>query len=161
MTTLEIEIAILKHLDVRQNIVVNGVHWGMFLGGRYMHECDLLSLSKAGYATEIEIKISKYDLLKDKKKPHQHKHNHIKYLYFAVPEKLKEIALNEIPDRAGLFVIKAVKNNVVHVEKKAKANPYSLSWTDKEKAQLMRLGVMRILTLKSQLLKQIKQINSD
>ncbi len=155
MTTLEIEIAIMQHIGVRQHMIVHGVSWGLFLGGRYLHECDLLSLTKTGYATEIEIKISKADLLKDKNKKHGHLHNHIKYLYFAVPEKLKDIALQEIPERAGLFVIKQISykykkgsKNVVDLVKRPKINKEVQKWNDADRAALARLGVMRILTLK-------------
>lgn len=151
MKTLQMEIALMKELNVRINIIVPNVSFGMCLGGKSLHECDLLSLSKSNYATEIEIKVSKSDLLKDKLKKHGHKHGHIKTLWFAVPEKLKEVALSEIPERAGLYI---VKNNMkVYVVKNPIINKKAKKWTEKERVQLLRLGAMRILTLKNNIFK--------
>ena len=93
MKTLDMEIAVMKHFDIVQNLIVPNISWG--ISG--LHECDILSLSKAGYATEIEIKISKADLMSDKKKEHGHRHRYIANLYFCVPSFLKQIALEEIP----------------------------------------------------------------
>ena len=75
MTAKEMELHISRYFDLRQNIIVPNISWGMGL-----HECDLLILSRAGYATEIEIKISAADLRKDSKKKHEHLSNKIKYL---------------------------------------------------------------------------------
>jgi len=148
-STTDIEAAMMAELDFIKNIIVTNVSWGMVLGGRPLHECDLVSVNKTGYATEIEIKTSKYDLLKDKKKKHGHQHNHLKYLYFAVPRFLEEIALAEIPERAGLYVIyysqcmwRAI------ISRPAQANNTARKWNDKDKANLSRLGTMRIHKLK-------------
>ena len=107
MTTLEIEIALMKYFNFRQNLIVPNIGWGII--DSYMnslHECDLLVLSQANYAIEIEIKTNKYDLLRDNKKKHGHIHNYIKFLYFAVPQDLQEMALQNIPERAGLLIVK-------------------------------------------------------
>lgn len=53
MTTLEMEIALMEYFGVRQNLVVPNAWWGL---QGLNHECDLVRLSKNGYATEIEIK---------------------------------------------------------------------------------------------------------
>jgi hypothetical protein len=156
MRTLDIEIAIMQYLNPMRNLIVPNASWGVRL-----HECDLLSLSKSGYATEIEIKISKSDLLKDKIKKHNHLSNYIKKLYFAVPEKLKEIALKEIPERAGLIII---KNNYkdyinrygcawkyIEVIRECKINKNAISWHISHKFQLARLGAIRILGLKKKI----------
>jgi len=158
MTTLEIEVAIMEYLGVRKNVIVNGIHWGLNVGNKLMHECDLLSLTKSSYATEIEIKISKSDLLKDKEKKHKHNHNHIKYLWFAVPEKLKETAIKEIPDRAGLYSLHKWDDGriTVYIEKHAQPRKNAIKWTDEERNDLMRLGTMRIITLKKQLLRVLR-----
>lgn len=158
MTTLEIEIAIMNYIGVRQNVIVNGIHWGLNVGTKLMHECDLLSLTKSNYATEIEIKISKSDLLKDKFKKHKHEHPHIKYLWFAVPKKLKEVALQEIPERAGLYLLHRWDDGriTVHTEKQPTPRKDAIKWNDTERNDLMRLGTMRILTLKRQLLRSLR-----
>lgn len=69
------------------------------------HECDLLILSKSGVLHEVEIKISKADLLADKRKRHTHDSKIIKRLWFAVPEHLKDFAIDHIPEKAGLIYV--------------------------------------------------------
>ena len=158
MTTIEIEIAVMEHFGIRQNLIVPNISWG--IAG--LHECDILSLNRTGYATEVEIKTSKADLLQDKKKKHNHRHNHIADLYFAVPENLRKIALEVIPERAGLFIIKKYEDNDDYFKvseltagayevKPSTRNKDAVKWTEKERYQLARLGTMRILALKKKL----------
>lgn len=164
MKTEELEVLVMQHFKFTKNIVVPNVSWGIKRWPEVgvLHECDVLSLTKAGYATEIEIKISKADLLKDKEKVHGHNSNFIKFLYFAVPKKLEEIALQEIPERAGLLVVEEYlqRNNKKHtflrVVKGAKANPDAVKWKESEREKLLRLGCMRIVSLKKKYLKMIK-----
>ena len=162
MSTLEMEVAIMGYLGVRQNIVIPNVFWAFF-----NHEVDILSLSLAGYATEIEIKISKADLKKDAKKKHCHESTLIKYLYFAVPEYLVEFAKLNIPERAGLFAVgrttigyKTPWQGEYRVQswgfrevRKAKKNPGARKWSDASIHKLLRIGVMRIFGLKKKVLK--------
>ena len=154
MKTLEMEVALMTYLNVRQNIIVPNIYWGMEL----LYECDLVKLTKNGYATEIEIKISKADLKKDREKRFQHDSFLFKYLYFAVPIELKEFALQEIMGRAGLYTVEKNKRYpgkyiVSEVRKPIKYGNYK--WSDKERLKLASLGTMRILTLKNQLLKGV------
>ena len=134
MKTLDIEIKMMQHLNIRQNIIVPNVSWGMYIGGKIMHECDLLMLSSSGYATEIDIKVSKSDLLK------------------------KDVALNCIPERAGLYTLEKRKSDgwiFVKKEKKAIRRNPAIKWTDEDRFQLARLGTMRILGLKKKLNKAL------
>ena len=174
MTTLDIEIAIIKASHIRQNLVVPNVSWGMVNENGVLHECDIIVLTPSGYATEIEIKISKSDLLKDAKKRHNHKHIFIRRLYFAVPESLKEIALKAIPERAGLYVVSEIEatnykwlkggGNVaipytyrrVTTVKEATVNKDAIKWDEHHQFQLARLGTMRILGLKQKIQKLSK-----
>ena len=88
LTTTDMELALTtmpnrrtkSYIDIRRELVVPNVHWGADV-----HECDLFLLSKSGYAIEIEIKISKADLIQDSKKKHGHVNYKIKQLYFAIP----------------------------------------------------------------------------
>src|SRR5262245_35861210 len=100
MTALEIETIIAYKFGVRRNIIVPNVSWGLGL-----HECDILIVSQSGYATEVEIKISKYDLKKDLVKGHGHANDKIKYLVFAIPEKIEQ-HIDLIPAEAGIIVIR-------------------------------------------------------
>ena len=155
MKTLEIEIAMMKIFSTSANLIVPNISWGI----QDLHECDLLCLHKSNYATEIEIKISKADLLKDAEKKHGHFHNHIARLYFAVPEHLKDIALTTIPERAGLYVIKLIYNEwvkdhraVAELVRVCKRNKQAVKWTDEDRYNLARLGTLRILKMKEKIL---------
>ena len=142
-TTPEIEVRIAQHFDFVHNLVVPNVSWGLL-----MHECDLLVLTPKGYAYEIEIKVSKADLLKDKKKHHQHRDHRIKYLYFAIPIKLEKHS-EHIPMHAGILVVD--KEGRVHEVRKPMANLPPYVFTPEEFFKLARLGTMRVWGLKEKL----------
>lgn len=139
----EIEIALAKWLDPRRLLIVPNVSWGMGL-----HECDLLVLSRRGYATEIEIKVSRADLLRDKSKRHQHKSDMIKYLYFAVPIEMRG-DLDEIPLCAGILLVN--HRGKCKIARKARGNPTARRFIEMEQLKLARLGVMRMWALKEQI----------
>ena len=157
ISTIEMEIALMQFLNVRQNVIVPNVSWGMYLGKQQLHECDLLVLSKNNYATEIEIKITKADLIADRKKYHKHKHTHIARLYFAVPEHLEKFSLQNIPSEAGLYIVKKIDGLSlqdqfkVNLIKQCKRNTCAIKWTDKQRLKLAHLGTMRILNLKKRI----------
>lgn len=165
MKAIDIEIAMMEFLGIRQNLIVPNVSWGIVSS---LHECDLLSLSNSNYATEIEIKVSKSDLLKDKEKMHGHFHNHIARLYFAVPQKLEDLALFEIPERAGLYSVSKDLNYQgrykVKLIRQCKRNTNAVQWSDDDRVRLARLGALRILGMKKKIaklqteLKQIKEL---
>lgn len=160
MTTLEMETAVMRYFKPRQNCVVPNVSWGM----GFRHELDVLVVSKQGIGTEIEIKISKADLLKDKEKKHGHidPMNRIRRLYFAVPEKLKDAALKEIPDRSGLLVVREHNYALYCVEARpAKQNMTSRKFTDQEIKDLYRLGSLRILGLKQKISELTRKLKTQ
>jgi hypothetical protein len=65
LKTIEIEEALYRLFGVRRHIIVPNIYWGLGFG----HELDMLVCNmKTKYCTEIEIKISKSDILADKKK---------------------------------------------------------------------------------------------
>ena len=153
ITTIEMEVALMARLNILRNIIVPNVSWGLDL-----HECDLLILTPSNYATEIEIKVSKYDLLKDKNKWHEHQSEWISRLYFAVPYYLEDLAFEHVPERAGIYVVYKNDSGRLRVLRKrfAKPKPKSLrqKWDEKRRQKLLHLGCMRILTLKKQLVKK-------
>ncbi len=154
LDTLDVEISVMQFFGVDKYLVVPNVSFGVRIGGRPLHECDLLVLSKSNYASEIEIKISKADLLRDRKKKHSHYHDAIKHLWFAVPKNLTSLAVNEIPSRSGLLEVgydENYKRNYVDVVRKPKANKSAIKWTDEDRLNLARLGCMRILKLKKKI----------
>jgi hypothetical protein len=142
---IDIEIALSKHFNPRQNLIVPNVSWGMF-----NHECDVVVLTKAGYATEIEIKVTKRDLIKDGQKWHGHNDEKLKFLYFAIPDYL-ESCVDYIPERAGIFFVsQSLRCREVRKPVQRK-NPYKFS--DHERYKLARLGALRIWTLKNRIAK--------
>jgi hypothetical protein len=156
--TIEIEKTLAFWFGFRSNIIVPNVSWGLGV-----HECDLLVVSKSGYATEIEIKISKGDLIKDKFKRHGHKGDVIKKLYFAVPEQLEELALKEIPERAGLLVLsrRDYGNGLsVRLARECIDSKLCRALTTTELLQLCRLGTMRIWGLKQRIIEMQNDVNS-
>lgn len=146
-TCKEIEIAVANYFGIGTNIIVPNVSWG-FLN----HEADLLVVSKSGYAWEIEIKVSKSDMVRDQSKRHAHQSNKIRHLWFAIPEKLlPEVSL--IPERAGILYIKQSGHVLQHRE--PQVNITALKLTDEEQFKIVRLGALRIWRLKAKILKLI------
>jgi hypothetical protein len=141
----DIEIAVAKWYDYRRYFIVPNVSYGLNI-----HEVDMLVISPSDWATEIEIKISIADLKADLKKSHGHRSNKIKYLYFAIPEELKEKAKGLIPERAGLLIVKEDKYGYTSINKVKTAciNKTARKITSDERLQLGRLAAMRIWSLK-------------
>jgi hypothetical protein len=160
MKTQEIETILLRYFNFRANLIVPNVSWGMHFK-RYgtLHECDLLILRKSGLATEIEIKISLSDLKKDKEKMHDHNHMAISKLFFAVPEKLKEAAMEHKTEGAGLISI-GYDGRVTIVEQ-PKARKDAIKWDIDQRLKLASLGSMRICGLKEKINKHILLTEND
>jgi len=157
LTTLEMEIALMKFFDTSKNLIVPNVSWGLGL-----NECDLLILNKSGYATEIEIKVSKADLIRDRQKKHEHNRANVlvKDFYFAVPYDLIADALSVMPKRAGLYGVKKYYDPSdkhqyydIRMIDKAKSNIGARAWSDKNRCKLAYLGALRILKLKQKALR--------
>ena len=78
-----------------------------------------------------------------------------------MPEKLEAIALKEIPERAGLYVIRKKFNPTLReshifffeVEKvrEARANPLAKKWDIDMRCRLARLGAIKVLAMKAQI----------
>lgn len=152
---IDIEVAIFNMYDVRKHIIVPNVSDQMNL---VPFETDMLVLSESNYATGFEIKVSKSDLLADLKKKQYTKFkdkeqelyyaNKFKYFYYAVPNNLKETALAMIPEFVGLYVYNN-DHDISMLEKIKEAKKLKTqSWPEKNRVELMRLGCMRIHSLK-------------
>ena len=154
MNSTTIELALVRHLNSRINLIVPNVFWGLGLS----YEADLVVVKPSQWAYEIEIKTSLSDLKAEKKKKYfAHHSNKFKYLYFAVPENLKEQALELIPERSGLFIVK--ENEMVILVKPPKINKNARKLNDKEMKKLHELCQMRIWNLKEIIYRnQIKRI---
>jgi len=114
MTTEQVEQALFFYCEHVKNIVVNRVQ------PRYkflQFEADFISITKSGYASGFEIKISRGDFRKDLKKAHfkavlenkqkglERYYYRYKYFYYVVPEKLIPLAEELLPEE---FVIVAI-----------------------------------------------------
>ena len=164
MKTIDIEIAMLKYLDFTSDIVVTNIS-GAF--GILEFETDILHLSKSGYASGFEIKVSKSDLLADKKKKHRtvfsewfHQcvsrwYPKIKYFNIVVPEDLLDDAVANVPEFWGILTV--TERKVLDISRfvvKQVRKPKLLSkykWSDEERYNLARLGTMRIFSLKKRI----------
>lgn len=138
ITVSEIEVAIARRFDVRQHIIVPNVSWGFLT-----YEADMLIISKAGYVTEVEIKISKSDFLADfKKRKHNHNSMLIKEFYYAMPLSLYEKCKDIIPETVGVIVVLSYDNGF-HASIKKHCPPKDKrlyrKLTDKEILKVARL----------------------
>jgi len=142
----DIEILVARHFSYRRNLIVPNVSWGL----GFRHELDMLIVSPVGWATEIEIKVSLSDLKADTHKRHNHESPKLRQLYFAVPEKLEAHAMELIPERAGLIVIRDDPRYRYRVDiaKSPKINSMARKLTPAEITKLGHLAAMRIWSLK-------------
>ena len=151
ITTLEMECAVADYLNYRSNLIVPNVHWGMGV-----HECDLFVVTQAGYVWEIEIKVCKYDLIKDSEKWHGHRSTKIKRLYFAIPTYL-EPHIEHIPERAGIITVASADDKRAWLRIKTIRQPvdnkFAPQLTNAERYKVARLGALRIWRLKNKLCK--------
>lgn len=151
--TAEMEDAIARHFNYRQNIIVPNISWGIGL-----HECDMFIVRKSGYCIEVEIKRSKSDLLADFNKKHHHKdsQNRIKEFYYAIPENLVKSCEPLIPKDAGIIVCERSEWNdtvYAHIRRKTKINNLAVPLKPEEILKVAHLGTMRIWSLKQKIIK--------
>ncbi len=159
LTSADIEVAIANFFKPRTHLIVPNISWGMGL-----HECDVLIMNERNFGIEVEIKVSKADLKKDLKKPHQHLSNRIRRLYFAIPEYLdKPDVIDLIPARAGVLVVVPAKpvwemkswlnpperyisyytKPRCEIRRNAKINKSAKPFSDAERINMGRLGMLR------------------
>ena len=134
--TSGIEYAMSCWFPKKKYVIVPNVSWGMF-----PYEMDLCALNhRSRYATEIEIKISRADLKRDSLKRHQHDSVAIRWLWFAMPEKLRGYE-EFVMERAGIFYVS--KDGKVSIFRHPKQNKESGKWDDDMAYTLAGLGTMR------------------
>lgn len=116
--SVEIEYLLADLFNYRQNLIVPNVSYGL----GFSFEADLVVVTAAGYGTEIEIKTSKADLLRDFKKGggwkggkwftdangkvslnDVHRKHWMKRFYFAMPKKMEKY-MDVIPDDCGVIL---------------------------------------------------------
>ncbi len=145
MVACDIERALVRSggmFDFRNWLVVPRASWGVGL-----HECDLLALTKAGYAHEVEIKVTVSDLKRDLEKRHGHRSAWIKCLWFAMPEAM-EGAVEYVPENAGVILVEVEKRNLLRfhrarVLRKPRPRKDAVKWGPERRFDLARLGAIR------------------
>lgn len=101
MKTIEMEYALFRWLMNNNKLIMPRYTAGI---KGLNHECDILAVSKSGYLTEYEIKVSKSDLKADFKKKHKHESDRLKYQYFAIPKEMRD-CVDIIPNKFGVVII--------------------------------------------------------
>ena len=127
----------------RRHLLVPKVYWGWGLD----YEADLIAVSGNGYATEIEIKISRGDLVRDHlKAKHQHPDPRISRLYYAMPMPLAESALELLPEEFGVIGVAKLNRydyGVCKILRKARKRPQAQKLSDQDIRRLMRLAAVK------------------
>jgi hypothetical protein len=142
LTSLDIEVAVSRYFGVRKNIIVPNVWWG----AGFNHELDLLVITPSGHGYEIEIKVSKADLVADKKKSHCHHSTRVRELYFAMPEYMKD-CIEHVPEDAGVILVS--EGGYCEKARNPKRNLSPYKFSDREVLKIAKLGTMRIWGLKA------------
>lgn len=132
--------AVARFFDPRKNLIVPNV------AQTFAHECDILVLSKAGYATEVEIKVSAADLRKDFSKQ-KHTRDRSKLLarfFYCVPSELVELAQQLVPVEYGILEYREISQGIhtyktIIQARAAKKRPGAMAWSDKQQMALLRL----------------------
>lgn len=149
ITSSDIEKAVARMFDIRKNLIVPNISWGLNL-----HECDLLIINGNGYATEVEIKVSKADLKADLHKKHGHISKRIKHLYYALPEELIDFALEILPNHVGIIKCFRISETNLRVDAVRVRRPKSINefikMPEEDVYRAAFLGVMRYWNLRFQ-----------
>lgn len=153
LNSTDLEVAVAIGFDYRRNLIVPNVWWGL----NFEHEIDVLVLTPANYAYEIEIKISASDLRRDFLKTHAHTSNRLRKQFFCVTKKLESLALELIEARCpswGLIVVETQR--MMRIIRPAKTNKLATPFSAEERQKLYDLASMRTWSLKQSLAERQK-----
>ena len=111
-----------------------------------MYEADFITITKSGYLTEVEVKISISDFRADFEKQRYHDSPHVNSLYYALPKELYQKHKEEIDNScnkvgAGIILIRSDSwwDGIVKKPKLRKVKPLTIY----EKLDYARLGCMK------------------
>lgn len=165
LTSNIIEVAVAKMFDYRAKLIVPNVSFGFNLN----YEVDMVVVSGAGYAYQVEIKISAADFRKDIRKSKFRLRSDIKFdwrhttkvfreFYYAMPYSLYETIKSEIDISFGVIVIRELPNGriVATKERRSKINDNAYPISNDQYSKLDHLGCMRIWNLKSIIIEKNK-----
>lgn len=90
-----------KYFPPRRYAVCQNVSWALI-----PYEADIIAVTEAGTVHEVEIKISKADLLADAKKPRWRMRPCVDFYWLAVPQDLRDAAVERATEiGAGVFSV--------------------------------------------------------
>lgn len=130
-----------NYFDSRQNIIVPNVSWGLGLN----YEADMIIIKpNSGKMIEIEVKLTKSNLINDKRKKKWlwKERIRVKYFYYCIPKSLLEFALNFVFDFAGIVTFDEYGR--MWTEKKPKILNKDYKLSSSEITHFAHLGTMRI-----------------
>jgi hypothetical protein len=143
LNTSDVEFAVARYFNPRINLIVPNVYWGL----GFSYELDLLICSPAGYCTEVEIKVVKSDIKAEEKKSHRHDSKKIRRFFYAVPDYIQDCEY--LPMDCGLITVD--KNLFCKTIRAPRVNKIARPLREDEYITLLKLGCMRIWTLKETL----------
>lgn len=152
LTVDQIQVAISDVFGVRDNIIVPNVSWGFF----ETHEADMVVINKSNYLTEVEIKRSWSDFIRDFRKTTTHDEGKVMYKFFAIPQsilvKVRSYLVEN--DKIDWGIIVYSEEGYAWIEYYPSNHGQSDSRKKlyiEERLSIARLGCIRIWKLKSKL----------
>jgi len=140
-TALEIEIALVKYFNPHVCTILPNAYYA--LGFKY--ELDLLVISNRLHGVEVEIKVSKTDIVRDLKKKHCHDDPRLKHVYFAIPEILVP-SIVHIPYHFGVLCV--LRDGSVRKIRSAAVINSSYLFDPGEISEIFRLTYLRFWSAK-------------
>lgn len=139
-TSGRIRFALARYFNWRQHVMMS--EWTIDGG-----IADLLFISRSGYATEIEIKISRADWKADRhKQKFDRERPHIARFFYAVPETLADSQPEWTPEYTGLLIVRAAHNSYSFdevTEARAAIRRPAQKMSDREIARVHRSAYFR------------------
>jgi len=143
-TAWEIEYVVAGYFDYLSHLIVPNIYaYSIGLHGGY--EMDLVIMSSSGYLQEVEIKVSRGDLIKDADKTRWRYPGwaSTKKMWFAMPEKMdRPNCAEHVPEFAGILIVGT--SGKVKVTREATINKEAKPLNIKQQYKLARLGAIRI-----------------
>ena len=152
-TVEEIEVALARLFDIQKHLCLPTTT--MF----FEHEIDFLAVRQSGYAVEVEIKRSVFDMKAEKKKTHNHESNKIVEVYYCFPKDIIDQCFLLVPKEAGVLQVKSngVGGWKVTCIRSPVRNKNARKLTEKEINKILRYSNYRVWGFKRKIVKLQKQ----
>ena len=143
LKTPELEMLVAEHFGIRTHLIIPNVYWGFGLN----YEADLVVVTRAKYAYEIELKVSKSDLKADQNKTkHKFERKTFKRMYYAMPDYIYEPDL--VPEYAGVLLAYQHYGKWFIKREKDPVNLKVPPLDDNQYKKLLELMAMRVWSMK-------------